>query len=233
VRAAEAGVGRVITIGTDLGSSATAVDLAVSHAQVWAAVGVHPHDAESFDPAAAQIVERLARHPRVVAVGETGMDFYRNYASRDAQVRAFGVQIEIAKRVDKALVMHIREAFDEVLTLLKAVGPPPRLVFHCFSGDTEAAAEAVGLGGYISFAGNVSYRHAEPLREAARAVPMNRLLVETDSPYLAPMPYRGKPNEPSYVPRVGEAVAAALGRPVEEVATATRDNALAVFGLES
>jgi TatD DNase family protein len=232
VRAAEAGVECMITIGTDLRSSAAAIELAESHPRVWAAVGVHPHDAESFDASAGEAIERMAGHPRVVAVGEVGMDFFRNYASREAQERAFRAQIDIAKRVDKPMVMHIRDAFEQVLALLKHAGPPERLVFHCFSGSAEDAYEAVALGGYVSFAGNVSYRNAEPLRDAARRVQMSRLLVETDSPYLAPMPYRGKPNEPSYVPKVGEALGAALGRPVEEIAEATRNNARAVFGLK-
>jgi TatD DNase family protein len=223
----------MITIGTDLKSSATAIELAEGHAGVWAAVGVHPHDAESFDRGAAKAVEEMAGHPRVVAVGEIGMDFYRNYAPRAAQERAFRDQIEIAKREAKPMVMHIRDAFHEVLALLEEVGAPDRLVFHCFSGSAHDAGEALRLGGHVSFAGNVSYRNAEPLREAARAVPMHRLLVETDSPYLAPVPYRGKSNEPSYVPKVGDALAAALGRPVEEVAEATKANAHALFGLES
>jgi TatD DNase family protein len=161
------------------------------------------------------------------------MDFYRNYASPESQEKAFRAQIDIAKRVGKPVVMHIREAFDEVVALLKEVGPPEKLVFHCFSGDGEDAMQAVRLGGYVSFAGNVSYKNAGPLREAARVVPLDRLLVETDSPYLAPVPYRGKPNEPSYLPSVGAALAAALGKPVEEVADATGANAERLFGLSS
>jgi TatD DNase family protein len=223
----------MITIGTDLKSCATAIELAERHAGVWAAVGVHPHDSESFDRAAAEAVEEMAAHSRVVAVGEIGMDFYRNYAPREAQERAFRDQIEIAKRAAKPMVMHIRDAFHEVMALLEEVGAPDRLVFHCFSGSAQDAREALRLGGHVSFAGNVSYRNAEQLRDAARAVPLSRILVETDSPYLAPVPYRGKPNEPSYVPKVGDALAAALGRPVEEIAEATRANAHALFGLGS
>ena len=230
-RASTAGVEHLVTIGTDLESSRAATRLAELHDRVWAAVGVHPHDAEAFDGGAAAAIEEMAGHRRVVAVGEVGMDFYRDYASAEAQERTFRAQIEVAKRVNKPMVMHIRDAFDEVLALLDEVGPPERLVFHCFSGDVDDARQALRLGGYVSFAGNVSYKSAEPLRDAARLVPLDRLLVETDSPYLAPVPHRGKPNEPSYVPRVGEALAAALGKPVEKVAEATSANARRVFAL--
>jgi TatD DNase family protein len=230
-RASRAGVLRLVTIGTDVESSRIAVGLAESHDEVWASVGVHPHDADNFTGDDADMIEEMARRRRVVAVGEVGLDFYRNYSGPEAQEKTFRAQIDIAKRVGKPMVMHIREAFSEVLALLKEVGPPEKLVFHCFSGDREDAIEAVRLGGYVSFAGNVSYKNAGPLREAAKVVPLDRLLVETDSPYLAPVPYRGKPNEPSYLPSVGAALAAALGKPVEEVADATGANAERLFGL--
>ncbi|MEX2551505.1 MAG: TatD family hydrolase [Actinomycetota bacterium] len=230
-RAWNAGVEHLVTIGTDPESSRTAIGLAERHDRVWAAVGVHPHDAENFNGDAADAIEEMAGHDRVVAVGEVGMDFYRDYAGAEAQDRTFRAQIQVAKRVNKPMVMHIRDAFDEVLAVLGEVGPPERLIFHCFSGNVANARQALRLGGYVSFAGNVSYRNAEPLRDAARAVPLDRLLVETDSPYLAPHPHRGKPNEPSYVPKVGAALAAALGQPVEEVAEATSANARRVFAL--
>lgn len=231
-RAANAGVTAMITIGTDLPSSREAVRLASANEGVYATVGIHPYDAEDFDEVVGAEIERLARDPRVVAIGEVGLDFYRDHSSLEAQLRAFAAQIELAKRLGKPMVMHIRDAFPQVVAQLEKAGPPGTLIFHCFSGRAADAEVAVAMGGYVSFAGNVSYKTAEPLREAARAVPLDRLLVETDSPYLSPVPHRGKPNEPRRVADVGAAVAAATRRPVEEIAEATTTNARRAFGLE-
>jgi TatD DNase family protein len=230
-RAAEAKVERLVTIGTDVETSRRAIELASSDSRVWATVGVHPHDADGFDESAASEIERLAGEPRVVAVGEVGLDYYRNVSSQEGQRSAFTTQVLMAKRVGKPLVIHVRDAYRDVLELLSGIGPPEGLVFHCFSGDRDDVHDALELGGYISFAGNVSYKSAEPLREAARSVPLERLLVETDSPYLAPLPYRGKPNEPAYITEVGRALANAIGKPVEDIADATSRNAAEVFGL--
>jgi TatD DNase family protein len=167
----------------------------------------------------------------VVAIGEIGLDFYRDLSPRDEQRHAFRRQLAAARRLGAAVVIHMREAHDEVFGILAESGPPERLVFHCFSGGPDEVRKALSLGGYVSFAGNISYKNAGNLREAAAGVPLDRLLVETDSPYLAPVPQRGKPNEPGYVPLVGAALGAAVGRPVEEVAAATRTNAVRVFGL--
>jgi TatD DNase family protein len=161
----------------------------------------------------------------VRAVGETGLDFYRDWVEPDVQRRAFRDHIALAKRFDKALVIHTRDSIDGVLDELEAAGPPQRLVFHCWSGGDDALRRALALGSYVSFAGNVSFRSAEALRSAAAQVPPDRLLVETDSPYLAPVPHRGKPNEPALVTHVGEAVAAARGEEVETVARVTTANA--------
>lgn len=230
-RATSAGVDGLITIGTDLASSATAVGYASRHPQVWATVGIHPHDATAFDASAAAQIEALAGRDRVVAIGETGMDFYRDHAEPAVQQTAFAEQIAIAKRLRLPLVMHIREAFDAVVQVLEEVGPPETLIFHCFSGDEHQAARAVQMGGFVSFAGNVSFKNAQSLRDAASTVPLDRLLVETDSPFLAPVPHRGKPNEPAFVPLVGAAVAQAMNKPVEKVAEATARNAIKAFGL--
>jgi TatD DNase family protein len=230
-RAVQAGLNALVTIGTDVESSRRAIELASENSRVWATVGVHPHEADSFDDAAQTEVERLAGQVRVVAIGEVGLDFYRNLSGPEAQRSAFTAQILLAKRLSKPLVMHIREAFPEVLELLADVGPPDRLVFHCFSGSPDDARAALDIGGFISFAGNISYKNAEHLRDAARIVPLQRLLVETDSPYLTPHPHRGKPNEPAYVTEVGRALAEAVGKPVDIIAEATSRNAAAVFGL--
>jgi TatD DNase family protein len=230
-RARSAGVGTMVTIGTDLPTSRAAVRIAGAHDGVWAAVGVHPHDASTLDGAALEELMSLASGPRVVAVGEIGLDFYRDLSPRDAQRDAFRRQLAAARDLDRAVVIHMRDSHEEVFGILGESGPPERLVFHCFSGGPDDARRALDLGGYVSFAGNVSYKNAGSLREAAASVPLDRLLVETDSPYLAPVPYRGKPNEPRFVPAVGAALAAAVGRPVEEIAAATRANAALVFGL--
>jgi TatD DNase family protein len=230
-RAEAAGVGTMITIGTDLPSSREAVRLASAHPNVYATVGIHPHDAEDFDEVAGGEIERLAGDPRVVAIGEVGLDFYREHSSPEAQQRAFAAQIELAKRLELPMVMHIRDAFPQVVDLLNEAGPPETLIFHCFSGGAPEARIAVGMGGFVSFAGNVSYKNAENLREAVRATPLDRLLVETDSPYLSPIPHRGKPNEPRNVADVGAAVAAAIGCAVEDLAEATTSNARRAFRL--
>jgi TatD DNase family protein len=230
-RARAAGVAGMVTVGTDLETSRRCVELAGSAPGVWATVGVHPYDAEGFGPAELAEVVRLAGSPKVVAIGEVGLDYHRDHSPRQDQDRAFRAQIGAAKDLGKALVLHVRDALDDAFDVLADEGPPERLVFHCFSGGAAEARRAVELGGHVSFAGNVSYRSAEMLREAARAVPLGRLLVETDSPYLAPVPHRGKPNEPAFVLAVGAALASATGRSVDEIGEATAANARTVFGL--
>lgn len=230
-RAAAAGVEAVITIGTDLAASTRAIRLAATHPSVFATVGVHPHDAAGFDASSAAEVTRMAAGDRVVAIGEVGMDFYRDHAPAAVQQAAFAAQIDVARQLALPLVLHIRDAFPEVIQVLREIGRPDTLVFHCFSGDVEQARQALDLGGYVSFAGNISFKNAQGLRDAARVVPLDRLLVETDSPYLAPVPHRGKPNEPAYLPMVGAAVAQARHRPVEEIAEATRANTIRAFSL--
>lgn len=231
-RAAGAGVDRMVTIGTDLASSRAASDIARDHGGVWAAVGVHPHDADTLDDATFGAIRALAAaHPKVVAIGEIGLDYFRDLSPRDAQQDAFRRQLALAGELDLAVVIHMRDAHQDVFRILAETGPPQRLVFHCFSGGADDARAALALGGYVSFAGNVSYKSAGSLREAAAVVPADRLLVETDSPYLAPVPHRGKPNEPALVAVVGACLAETLGRPVEDIAASTAANAARVFRL--
>ena len=230
-RARSAGVDRMVTIGTDLASSRAAVGIAAGHEGVWAAVGVHPHEAATLDDAALDGLRALAASPRVVAIGEIGLDYYRDLSPRDAQRAAFRAQLALARDLDLAVVVHMRDAHNDVFATLADVGPPERLVFHCFSGGAADAEHALALGGYVSFAGNVSYKSAGALREAAAVVLPERLLVETDSPYLAPVPHRGKPNEPALVAAVGASLAATLDRPLAELAATTSANAARVFGL--
>jgi TatD DNase family protein len=227
-RARGAGVVDVLAVGIDVASSRRAAELTAFEG-VIASAGVHPNSADEWTPDAATAVEALLERDEVRAVGETGLDFYRDYAAPDVQRAAFRDHVALAKRFDKALVIHTRDSIDGVLEELGSVGPPDRLVFHCWSGDESVLRRALDTGAYISFAGNVSFKSAQDLRDAAARVPVDRLLVETDSPYLAPVPKRGKPNEPAYVTHVGEAVAAARGQEVGEVAESTSANARVLF----
>jgi TatD DNase family protein len=220
--AAEAGVSRILTIGRE-----QAVDLAERIPGVWAVVGVHPHEAADVaDPAAA--VRELIGHPRAVAVGECGLDFYRDYAPRDAQRRAFAAQIEVANEAGLPLVIHTRAADDETFAMLESADVP--VVLHCF-GSVGRLDDALERGYLMSFAGNVAYPKAEDLREAARRVPDDRILAETDAPYLAPPPHRGRPNQPAYVMRTLEVLAGERGVDRAVLEAQIDANATRVFGL--
>ena len=225
-----AGVTRMVTIAIDLESSRRSLELTELEG-VSAAVGIHPGSSEGWDDAWIEEVESLARADEVVAIGETGLDFYRDYSPRADQERAFSAHIDLAKRVDKTLIIHTRESLDAALEQLAKEGPPDRLVFHCWSGVPDDVPRALGLGAYISFAGNVSFKSAARLRAAAALVPIDRLLIETDSPYLTPVPYRGTPNSPANVVHVGVAVADCTGHTPEEIATATYENAARLFSI--
>ncbi len=229
--ATEAGVEALVCVGTDLASSRRAVELADRHPAVRATVGLHPHDAsrlgEEWDALAALARDRA---DVVVGIGEGGFDFYYEHSDRAAQEAAFRAQIALARDLDRALVIHSRDAWDDTFRVLGDAGVPPRTVFHCFTGGPDEATRALELGAYVSFSGIVSFKNADDVRAAAAVVPLDRVLVETDAPYLAPVPHRGRPNRPAWVAEVGAALAAATGRPVDEVAAATRRNSREVFG---
>ncbi|MGH9034515.1 MAG: TatD family hydrolase, partial [Acidimicrobiia bacterium] len=216
-RALAAGVGRMICIGTDLATSREAVELAGSEDHVWATVGLHPHDASRHD-AEWDGLRHLARSPRVVGVGEAGFDLHYLHSPEDAQEESFRAHVRLATELDLPLVVHSREAWDRTFAVLGSEGPPARTVFHCFTGGPTEARRALDLGAWLSFSGIVSFRNADDVRAAAALTPADRLLVETDSPFLAPAPHRGRPNEPAYLPAVGAAVAAARGTTPEVVA---------------
>ncbi|MGH2807180.1 MAG: TatD family hydrolase [Actinomycetota bacterium] len=229
-RATRSGVLEMTTIGIDVASSRRAVEIAEMGAGIYASVGLHPNSATEWDDTTATALEELLQHERVVGVGESGLDFYRDSAPPEVQREVFAAHIELAKTHDKALVIHTRESLDDALDVLAELGPPARLVFHCWSGDAERQlTTAVDLGAYISFAGNVSFKNADNLRTAATAVPHDRLLVETDSPYLTPVPHRGKPNEPRQVTFVGLTIAQAREQSVHLVAEQTTQNARRLF----
>lgn len=236
--ALEAGVRRILTIGMDEGSNEEAIRSARKYEGVFAAVGRHPNHAAGFDDAAAERLRELAGDPLVRAIGETGLDYYRDGAPREEQLRAFEAQIAIARGAGLPLVIHMRdaatpgegEAVADCFELLAAEAAGLSVILHCFSGSPQRAAEAVERGWYVSFAGNVTYPNADELREAARAVPDELLLVETDSPYLAPQPVRGRRNEPANVVMTAEAVAAARGADPARQEAAIEANAARLFG---
>ena len=223
-----AGVTRLVDVGTDVDTSRAALARAEAADGVWATAGVHPHDARHGIDG----LEALLDHPSCVAVGECGLDFHYDHSPRDAQAEVFAAQVSLAHRHDLALVIHTREAWEETFEVLDREGVPSRTVFHCFTGGPDEAVACLARNAYLSFSGIVSFPSASEVQAAAASCPLDRLLVETDSPYLAPVPHRGRPNQPGWVPHVGDAVAAALGRPVADVAAATWDNASAVYRLD-
>jgi TatD DNase family protein len=225
--AREAGVSRMITVGCDVADSRAAIAVAAAHEGVFATAGVHPHDARlGIDG-----LEALLAAPEVVAVGECGLDFHYDHSPHDVQREVFAAQIALAHAHDLALVIHTREAWDETFEVLAAEGVPERTVFHCFTGGPDEARRCLDVGGMLSFSGIITFKTAADVRAAAALCPLDRLLVETDAPFLAPVPHRGKPNVPAFVPLVGAAVAEALGRPVDEVAAASAANATRTYRL--
>lgn len=228
VAAAAVGVERLITVGCDVAQSTDYVAAARRHpGVVWATAGVHPHDAKD----GIEGLEELLACPEVVAVGECGLDFHYEHSPRDVQRDVFASQIQMAHTHDLALVIHTREAWPETFDVLAAEGVPERTVFHCFSGGPEEAQRCLDLGAVLSFSGIVTFPSATDLQAAAVLCPLDRLLVETDSPYLAPVPYRGKRNQPAWVSVVGASIAALRGVEVETVAEATWATAERVYHL--
>ena len=225
--AREVGVGRFISVGTDAAQSAAAIEVAGRHDDVWATVGLHPHDAKD----GVDGIVGLLDAPRVVGVGECGLDYHYDHSPRDVQRDAFAAQIRFAHERDLALVIHTREAWEDTWDVLTAEGVPSRTVFHCFTGGPDEARRCLDLGASLSFSGIVTFKTAGDLREAAVLCPTDRLLVETDSPYLAPVPHRGRTNTPAYVPLVGAVVAEVKGVDVTEIEAATWANTARLFGL--
>lgn len=194
------GVTRAVTVGCDLPSAHWSVECAQVHDAVFAAVAIHPNEADEATESVLADIARLAAEPCVRAVGETGLDYYRDWADPRAQRRSFRAHIDIAKQTGKALMIHDRDAHEDVLRILDADGAPERVIFHCFSGDAEMARLCAAKGYVLSFAGNITFGNAEPLRAAAQAARTDLMLVETDAPFLTPVPHRGKPNAPYLIP---------------------------------
>ncbi len=224
------GVARLVTIGYDLRSSRWNAEVARDHGDVYAGVAIHPNEAHAATPEVLAEIEELARQPYVRAVGETGLDYFRDWASRDDQHASFRAHIEIAKRTGKALVIHDRDAHDDVLAVLADQGAPDVVVFHSYSGDAEMAKKCADAGYFMSFSGPVTYKNAGYLREAARVAPTELMLVETDAPYLPPTPHRGKPNAPYLIPLTLRCLAEVRGTDVAELAATIMANGETVFG---
>ncbi|RJQ52996.1 MAG: TatD family deoxyribonuclease [Actinobacteria bacterium] len=231
--ARKAGVAKIMTIGIDLPSSAAAVRLAEEHEEVFAAVGVHPNSADGYDSGVEKELRALGASPKVVAIGEIGLDYYRDRSPRDRQRAAFRRQLELAVELSLPVCVHSREASEDVLRVLGTLRPRPAgILMHCFSGDIRLAGKMLELGCHIALAGPVTFRNATTTAEVARSIPLDRLLLETDSPFLAPHPHRGKRNEPALLPLVAQRVADLREISLDEVAEATTANANKLFGLD-
>jgi len=240
VEAEALGVEKFIDVGCDLDGSRAATERAEADDRIFATAGIHPHEAERYAGSESTGIDGIAAlltRKRVVAVGECGLDYFYDHSPREAQRQIFADQIGLAHDHDATLVIHTRDAWDETFDILAAVGVPDRVVFHCFTGGPSEARRALDLNAWLSFSGIVTFASATELREAAAMTPVDRLLVETDSPYLAPVPHRGKPNQPAWVTVVGEFLAGNCVQwpegqgqdPVAELAAATWDNAHAAY----
>lgn len=230
-RAQTAGIEAIVTIGCDLATSQAAVALAHAHPNIFATIGVHPHEAKEIGEGWYESFRSLAQHPKVVAYGEIGLDYHYDHSPREIQRQRFREQIHLARELALPLVIHTREAQEDTVMILREEGAVDvGGVFHCFSGDMWLAKDALDLGFYLSFSGVLTFKNATMLRDIAKTVPLDRLMVETDCPYLAPVPYRGKRNEPAYVQYVAETLAEIRGNgSVESVARATVENTKRVF----
>jgi TatD DNase family protein len=228
------GVDRLVQVGCDVPSSRWGVDLADRHEAVLATVALHPNEAPRLGAEldeALRVIEELAAHPRVRGIGETGLDTFRTGDDgRDAQERSFRAHISFAKRFGKPLVIHDRDAHADILRVLDSEGTPETVVMHCFSGDAEFATECVKRGFVLSFAGTVTFKNAQNLRDAALVTPLDQMLVETDSPYLTPMPHRGRPNNSFLIPLTVRSLAATIGRDIDDVCAGISATGERVFG---
>ncbi|MGE5398574.1 MAG: TatD family hydrolase [Chitinophagales bacterium] len=231
-RAVAGGVEMMICIGYDLESSRAALELARRYPMIKAVVGIHPHDADTVNDQALAEIWQMARDSRVVAIGEMGLDYYRNLSPRDAQIQGFKAQIKLAKELNKPIVIHDRDAHQEVLAIIKQEKAGANGgIMHCFSGDYNLAVDIMKEGFYLSFAGPLTYNNSKKAVEVAGRAPLDRLLVETDCPYLTPEPYRGKRNEPLYVTEVARKMAEIKNKSYEEIAYATLFNTRKVYRL--
>ena len=230
-RMKQGNIERCVSVGTDIKTSNQCIAIAHQHDGVFASCGVHPHEAQEAPSDYLSVISELLNLPKVVALGEIGLDYHYDFSPKDIQHKVFKEQLALAVQKDVPVILHVREAHGDVLSILKEMPKPPKAVLHCFSGSEEMAKEYVKMGFYISFAGPVTYKKAPNLWESAKAVPLDRLLIETDSPYLAPVPFRGKRNEPTHVAYVSHKLAELKGLPLEEMAEITYQNACRFYRL--
>lgn len=229
-RAKLSGVRSMINVGTDLESSKQSVALAEQYDFVHAAAGIHPHDAGTATPEDLCQIAGLLKHPKIVAIGEVGLDYFRNLSTAEAQIKILVQFFDLSKQHGLPLILHIRDAYDDVIGLLKAhFKPPIRAVSHCFSSNRETMEKLLELGLFISFAGPVTYKKNDPLREAAQTCPLDRIMIETDAPFLAPQLHRGKRNEPSYLIETAKKIAEVKGISLDELAQASSRNCETLF----
>ena len=227
LKARKALVAGFINVGTDFETSSEAIEKAKILPDVWATAGVHPHEARKGIDG----IEGLLEDSNVVAVGEAGLDYHYDHSPREDQKKVFAEQIELANKSELPLVIHTREAWEDTFKILDSEGVPKSIVFHCFTGGTIEAKECLERGAYLSFSGIITFKNSESLREAASECPLDRAMIETDSPYLTPVPFRGKKNEPANVVLVGQELAYLQDKSPEEIALATTQNALDFYGL--
>jgi TatD DNase family protein len=229
-RASEAGVHAILVVGFDLETSRGAIDLAERHEQTYATVGMHPHDAKDLTDETLHIFRKLVNHPKVIALGEMGLDYYRDFSPHPIQKMAFEQQLDLAEELNLPIVIHNREAYHDILPILQARYGKVCGVMHCFSGDIAIMRQSLDLGFYIGIGGPVTYRKSDALQEVARKIPADRLLVETDCPWLAPQFRRGKRNEPAYVRAIAEKVAELRDVSLGEIEETTTRNFRKLFG---
>jgi TatD DNase family protein len=233
-RASQEGITHIITIGIDLEDSRNAIALAEEYPFIYASVGIHPHDAKTVTSETYEELRHLAAHDKVVAIGETGLDFYRNHSPREVQARHFRRQLELAHELALPVIIHDRDAHDETRVILREVLPGEiQGVIHCFSGDRRHAHAFLDMGFYLSIPGTITYKNSRAYRETVKALPLDRLLLETDSPFLSPHPFRGRRNEPAHVRYVAQAIADLKGLDGEEVGEITSRNVQTLFRLVS
>lgn len=233
-RANNKGVTKIIAVSSDVNSSIRSIELSNKYPMVYSAVGIHPHEATGSTEEAISEIERLAENSKVIGIGETGLDYHYMHSDKEHQLGSFRMHIELASQLNHPLIIHIRDAFEDVLEVLReGVSNSFNGVIHCFTGDYETAKKFLDLGFYISFSGIVTFKNAEDIRGAVRDIPLDRLLLETDSPYLAPVPFRGKENEPSYLLHVAEMVSEIRETSLDKIADITTANAIKLFSFDN
>lgn len=229
-RARKAGIRHIVNIGFDLASSRESIKLAESYDFIYAAVGIHPHDAAEAGPGYLEELEKIAQRPKVVAIGEIGLDYYRDLSPRPVQRKVFVEQMALAKKLQKSIIIHDRDAHGDMMDILRKEKPGPSGgVMHCYSGSWEMARELLAMGFYISIAGPVTFPNAAKLKDVAARVPRDRLLIETDAPYLTPAPYRGRRNEPAHIQYTAEEIARLRGMEKEDLAKMCAENGRKLF----